>query len=343
MVTVKENQEWTQTTKGSRMGELLRRYWHPIAAVGEFDDQLIKPVRLLGEDLVLFRDRDGQFGRLAGHCAHRRAGLAYGFVDDCGLRCSYPGWAYDQAGRCTSAPFEDVVGNRYPRERVRQPAYPVQVMAGMVFAYLGPEPAPLLPNWELFNYEHGFCQIVIAPVACNWLQCAENNIDPVHFEWLHDNWSLAQLGRGERSPKHLKIEIDEWEHGFGYRRIVEGSTETDSYWRYPRLHVMPNIFVPAGTHFEYRVPVDDENTLSVVWAYEPVPEDRRPFFQETIPYWYADITAPRTGRWITTHVMNQDPVAWIGQGTVSDRENEHLGRSDVGVANVRRNLIAGLK
>ncbi len=338
MVTVETNREWTRTTKGTRMGELLRRYWHPVAAAGELDQHPVKPVRLLGEDLVLYRGKDGSYGLLARHCAHRRADLSYGYVDDCGLRCSYHGWAYDREGHCTSAPFEDEVGNRFPRERVRQPAYPTRTMAGLVFAYLGPQPAPLLPNWELFEYENGFCQIVMAPVPCNWLQCAENDVDPVHFEWLHANWSFAQAGKEERAPRHLGIQIDEWEYGYAYGRVIEGSGELTPFSRYRRLHLMPNLFMP-GLHFEYRVPVDDENTLSVVWFYDPVPDDRRPFAQDSIPYWYARTTDPQTGRWITTHVINQDTVAWVGQGRIVDRENEHLVRSDRGVAMFRRRLI----
>lgn len=343
MVTAEQNRSWTETGKGTRMGELLRRYWHPVAAVGELDEHPVKPVRLLGEDLVLYRGNDGGYGLLERHCPHRRADLSYGFVDDCGLRCSYHGWAFDPEGTCTSAPFEDVTGNHRLRERVRQVAYPVQAMAGLLFAYLGPQPAPLLPNWELFGYEDGFRQIVIAPVACNWLQCAENDIDPVHFEWLHDNWSYVQVGRGDRAPKHLKIQIDEWEHGYAYRRIVEGSDETSPFWRQPRLHLMPNLFMPGGTHFEYRVPVDDENTLSIVWSYESVPADCRPFHQDEIPHWYAQLTDPATGRWITTHVINQDTVAWVGQGRISDRENEHLGASDRGVVMFRRRLAEDME
>ncbi len=128
------------------MGELLRRHWHPIAAVTEFEDKSTKQVRLLSEDLVLYKDRSGTFGLLALHCAHRRADLSYGFVEECGLRCSYHGWAFDQAGNCLSAPFEDSSsGNTRFRDQIKQPAYPVQEMGGLIFAYLGPQPAAGAP------------------------------------------------------------------------------------------------------------------------------------------------------------------------------------------------------
>jgi 5,5'-dehydrodivanillate O-demethylase oxygenase subunit len=337
----------TQTAKGTPMGELLRRYWHPIAAAGEFDDQPTKQVRLLGEDLVLYKDRSGTYGLLALHCAHRRADLSYGFVEDCGLRCSYHGWAYDEKGACISAPFEDVAsGNSRFRDQIRQPAYPVQEMAGLLFAYLGPEPAPLLPKWEAFSWENGFAQIVIAPLDCNWLQAAENNVDPVHFEWLHNNWSSVQAssdGSYSPAPRHMKIEIDEWEYGFGYKRILEGSPDRDVTYAMPRMAIMPNLFIPGGTHFEYRVPIDDTHTLSVVWAWQAVPEDRLPYVQGRIPHWFAKITDPITGRWVSTHVINQDTIAWIGQGIITDRENEHLGRSDIGVVKYRNQLKADME
>jgi 5,5'-dehydrodivanillate O-demethylase len=345
MLSVEENRQMTETGKGTPMGELLRRYWHPIAAVTELDDTATKQVRLMGEDLVLYKDRSGTFGLLALHCPHRRADLSYGYVEECGLRCSYHGWAFDEQGNCTSQPFEDTVNtNTRFRDSIKQPAYPVREMAGMLFAYLGPNPVPELPCWESFTWPNGFAQIVIAPLDCNWLQAAENNIDPVHFEWLHSNWSMVQAGKlGPYSPKHLKIEIDTWEYGFGYKRILENSTEADPGWAIPRLHCMPNIFPVSGTHFEYRVPIDDTHTLSVVWAWDPVPVEEQPYVQARVPHWYAPITDPVTGRWITTHTINQDTVAWIGQGIVADRENEHLGRSDVGVAMFRDQLRADLE
>jgi 5,5'-dehydrodivanillate O-demethylase len=339
VLSEEENLRMTQVAKGTPMGELLRRYWHPIAAVTEFEDRSTKPVRLLGEDLVLYRDLSGTYGLVQLHCAHRRADLSYGYVEERGLRCSYHGWCYDETGRCTAQPFEDIGHeNTRFRDSIKLDAYPVTEKAGLLFAYLGPDPAPLCPNWELFDYEDGFRQIVFADVPCNWLQATENNIDPVHFEWLHNNWSIRQVGGTGTASRHVRIAFDEWEFGFGYRRILEDTDETSPVWTHPRLAIMPNLFMPGGTHFEYRVPVDDEQTLSVVWAYDPVPLEQRPYVQERIPHWTSPITDPVTGRWITTHVINQDTVAWVGQGRITDRTKEHLGRSDQGVTMLRRQL-----
>jgi 5,5'-dehydrodivanillate O-demethylase len=138
MLSVEENVLLTQTSKGTPMGELLRRHWHPIAGASEFEERSTKQVRLLGEDLVLYQDRSGTFGLMDLHCPHRRADMSYGFVEECGLRCSYHGWAFDQSGQCVSAPFEDTVsGSTRFRDQMQIKAYPVQEMAGLLFAYLG--------------------------------------------------------------------------------------------------------------------------------------------------------------------------------------------------------------
>ncbi len=337
MVTVKENERLTRVGRGTPMGELLRRYWHPIAAVSEFDESATNAVRLLGEDLVLYRDLSGVFGLLERHCPHRRADLSYGFVESCGLRCSYHGWLFDEKGDCLEQPFEEITGSSKFKQTIDVQSYRVQELAGLVFAYLGPEPVPLVPNWEPFTFTDGFAQIVFSTVDCNWLQCQENSIDPVHFEWLHSNWSKVMSGEMERSPRHMKIHFEEFEYGLGYRRLLEGETTESRSWQWPRLCLLPNIFQPI-THFEWRVPMDDHSTLSIVWHHTRVPDDQEPFVQTTIPYWNAEVTDPSTGRFTTTHVINQDTVAWVGQGEITDRENEHLGRSDEGVQMLRRQL-----
>jgi 5,5'-dehydrodivanillate O-demethylase len=340
VLSEEQNRILTGVGAGSPVGDLLRRYWMPIAAVAELEDTAIKPVRLLGEELVLYRDRRGTFGLLDRHCAHRRADLAYGIVEDCGLRCHYHGWLYGETGQCLAQPFEEIAHPqaRY-KDRIKLTAYPVEAKAGLLWAYLGPPPAPLVPTWEPFTWENGFVQIVFSEVPCNWLQAQENSIDPVHFEWLHGNWSRVLGGvEGARSPTHLKIGFDEFEYGFVYRRVLEGQTETDELWTVGRTCLWPNCLFTGG-HFEWRVPIDDEHTLSVGWFFDRVPNEMEPFAQERIPYWYSPVTDPLTGRWITTHIMNQDFVAWTGQGPIADRTREHLGESDRGIIMMRRKLL----
>jgi 5,5'-dehydrodivanillate O-demethylase len=322
------------------MGELLRRYWMPIAAVAELEDKPTKPVRLLGEDLVLYRDTRGTHGLLDRHCAHRRADLSYGMVEECGLRCNYHGWLYGEQGHCLAQPFEEIAHPeaRY-KDRIRIKAYPVEAKAGLLWAYLGPAPAPLVPTWEPFTWTNGFVQIVFAEIPCNWFQAQENSIDPVHFEWLHGNWSRALRGvEGPRPPTHLKIGFDEFEYGFVYRRVLEGQAADSELWSVGRVCLWPNCLF-TGAHFEWRVPVDDGHMLSVGWFFDRVPNEMEPFRQERIPYWYGPIKDAQTNRWITTHVMNQDFVAWVGQGAIADRTGEHLGESDRGVSMMRRKLL----
>src|SRR3954470_1049885 len=160
MISVEQNQKLTRVGKGTPMGELLRRYWHPIAAVTEFEDKATKPVRLMGENLVLYKDLSGTYGLIDRQCPHRRADMAYGWVEECGLRCSYHGWTFDENGTCISQPYEDTIKgaekNQKFRDSVEMTSYPVQEMAGMLFAYLGPLPASELPRWEIFDYKNGF-------------------------------------------------------------------------------------------------------------------------------------------------------------------------------------------
>ena len=319
------------------MGELLRRYWQPIAGEAELDAAPSKQVRILGEDLVVYRDRSGVLGLVDRHCPHRRADMSYGFVEDRGLRCNYHGWLFDETGRCLHQPFEE---RAHPharfKEKIAIKAYPVRALAGIVWAYMGPAPVPLLPDWERYHHQ-GYKQVVLSSVPCNWFQCQENSIDPVHFEWLHANWSRELRGeRGPRVPAHTRLGFDEFEYGFVYRRVREDTTEEDPLWTVGRVCLWPNCLYTG--HFEWRVPIDDENTLSVGWFIDPLP-GAAPFEQARIPCWTAPVVDPATGRWIDSHIMNQDFVAWVGQGRIADRTKEHLGESDRGVLMMRRRMF----
>ena len=202
---------------------------------------------------------------------------------------------------------------------------------------MGPKPAPELPVWEPFNWQNGFREIVLADVPCNWFQAQENSIDPVHFEWMHDNWSNRMRGDDKNAPKHLKLKFEEFEHGFTYKRVREGQSEEDSYWTVGRVALWPNGFY-LGRHFEWRVPVDDENTLSVAWFFVRVPKGREPYVQNSVPTWKSPIQG-EDGRWITSHVINQDIVAWVGQGAIADRTQEHLRSSDIGITMMRNRFF----
>ena len=198
MLTREENEFLTQVSRGTPCGELLRRYWHPVAAAGEFtEEKPIRPVKILGEELVVYRDKKGNYGLVGEHCPHRSASLAYGRVDDEGIRCPYHGWKFDCMGKCLEQPAEPVDSTF--KDRIKHVAYPVEYLGGLIYAYLGPAPAPLLPRWDVLVWEHGKRWIVKESIIdCNWLQPMENSVDPSHLYWLC-RWRPA------RSPLSMNI------------------------------------------------------------------------------------------------------------------------------------------
>jgi 5,5'-dehydrodivanillate O-demethylase len=336
MLSAEDNRLLTRVGPGTPMGELLRRYWHPIAATAELAETPVKPVRVLGEDLVLYRDLAGTYGLVSRQCPHRGADLSYGFVEDGGLRCSYHGWMFDERGTCVVQPFEDGM-NPARERRVGIRAYPVERTAGILWAYLGPEPVPCLWDWDRFH-DAGPKRIRLTRVPCNWLQCQENSIDPVHFEWLHTNWSRRlRDARAPLAPTHVKIDFDEFEWGFVYRRVLADTDEQHPYWTIGRVCLWPNALY-AG-NFVWHVPVDDENTLDVTWT---VDDGERADGSDAVTYSYREIYDERSGRLHVTPV-NQDTIAMVGQGAIVDRTREHLGESDRGVILLRRRFLADLE
>ena len=153
MLSAAQNQRLTRVGPGTPMGELMRRYWHPIAPSAEINaDNPTKEMPLLGEDLVLYRDAKGQLGLIEPSCAHRKANLSYGIPEENGIRCAYHGWIFNEHGQCVDQPSEPE-GSKF-KDKVRIKAYPVQEKAGIVFAYMGPQPAPMLPRWDLLEWDN---------------------------------------------------------------------------------------------------------------------------------------------------------------------------------------------
>jgi len=187
MLTGEQNAILTQVGPGTPGGELLRRYWHPISIAEELSDEHpTKFVRVLGEDLVLFKDKGGHVGLLADHCAHRGASLLYGRVEERGIACAYHGWLYDVEGNCLETPAEPA--ESLFRLTVKQRAYPVQRYAGFFWAYLGPLPAPALTKFDVLARTDGHRRITVFPVLdCNWFAAAENAVDPWHLQILHQD------------------------------------------------------------------------------------------------------------------------------------------------------------
>lgn len=350
MLTEQQNIALTRVCRGAPMGELLRRYWHPIAVVSEVHEKHVMPVRLLGEDLVLFMAAPRRYGLISRRCAHRNVDLSTcGWTDGGSLRCAYHGWAYDAQGHCTQQPFESSNGGERFREKLRVTAYPTRAIGGLIWAYLGPGDPPSLPAYEPYSWTRGFTEISITVLPCNWFQCHENGVDPVHFEWLHTNWSSVLQAPRERNygPTHIAVDFAEFDFGFICgRELAAGNTQmrplsrSNSVDEGGILCLWPYTLV-TGQTIEWRVPIDDEHTLNITRQYSVLPSDRPSLAPDpdSIPYWYGPLTDPLDGRLITSHTLNQDFAAWIAQGTITERDHEHLGRSDVGIVRLRRRYL----
>jgi 5,5'-dehydrodivanillate O-demethylase len=359
MLTREENERLTRVGPGTPMGELLRRYWQPIAAVGQLLERPVRPVRLLGEDLVLFRDPSGRLGLVGDRCAHRKVQLKYGYPVEGGLRCPYHGWTYDGAGRCVAQPSEPP-GSTF-KDRVTIPSYPVKELAGLIFAYLGPRdrPIPLLPRWDRLVWDNVYRVIALMEIPCNWLQCMENTPDPVHGEWLHGRFfqhRLEQEGVPRDDPrwrlsdgfcKHvIQHEYELGRFGVDRRWAFAGQTEDRSIWTESLPLVFPNVHVTSGggRHtFGWRVPLDDTHTMEVVFrVFDPGPEVVVPP-QPVVP-WVEVPVMDDAGRFIALDlVTGQDVLVWASQGEITDRTDERLGDSDRGVILFRKLLEAQMQ
>jgi 5,5'-dehydrodivanillate O-demethylase oxygenase subunit len=345
MLTAEKQHLLTQVARGTPMGELLRRYWYPVAATCELRRKPIKAVKLLGEQLVLFRDATGRLGLLEERCPHRGTSLAYGLVDEEGIRCAYHGWKFDGAGRCLELPAEPPETKL--RQRIQARSYKVEELGGLVFAYLGPEPAPLLPRFDLFVWDNCLRDIGQALLPCHWLQIMENSVDPHHLEALHGfHLTAVRREKGLPTPTHYvrhheKIGFDLFPYGIIKRRVLEGNSEEDDDWKIGHPLVFPVMLrVGAGGQhrMQIRVPVDDTHTWHLWYAcYRPAATDRV-VSQTEIPLYDVPWLDDR-GQHIVDTVDGQDIMACVSQGPVADRTREILTGSDEGIALLRRLLF----
>jgi 5,5'-dehydrodivanillate O-demethylase len=355
MISAEENKTLTSVGPDTPGGELLRRYWYPIAVTSELDENPTKRVRLLGEDLILYRDRSGNLGLLEPQCAHRRVNLFYGIPERNGLRCPYHGWLYDNTGVCIQQPYEEAAEPNSIRGRVTLKAYPAQALGGLIWAYLGPQPAPMIPHWEPLVRADSLRDVGVTVIPCNWLQIMENSLDPVHTEWLHSaftNYAFERQGKleeiREHWGKHQKVGFDAFEYGIIKRRVTGSGDEQDDAWQRGHPILFPNILVVGAldaVNFQFRVPMDDEHTLHFFYTVNtpgiPVPAQEHPVLfdvpnpmehENGAPKWEYLDTAP-----------GQDIIAWITQGAVASREKERLGLSDAGIAMFRKMLADNIE
>ena len=346
-----ENAVLTHVGFGTPMGELLRRYWQPVALSAELQD-LPKRVRILGEELVAFRDGSGRVGVLDAHCAHRGTSLEYGRIAPEGIRCCYHGWLYDVEGRCLDQPCEPAA-SAY-KDEIRQPWYPAREYGGLVFAYMGPpDRIPELPRWDNLERDgielRAYRNITRGEVAmCNWLQIQENACDPMHTFILHSQSSGIQF----TDAFAVRPEID-----------FERTPISVRYMRDARLpngnlfHRVAEVFVPnarsippqtptgeqainePGRIIGWWVPVDDTRTIGFHIEALPLidgkPEDS---VWQSAPEGMSNRNVPPPRAYEDTQRRPGDREAQLSQRPIAVHALEHLATSDRGIVMFRRLL-----
>jgi len=340
MLTAEENEVLTRVGSGTPAGELLRRYWHPVAIAADLTTESpTKFVRILGEDLVLFRTPNDEVGLLHDRCAHRGVSLCYGRVEERGIACAYHGWLYDIRGNCLATPAEPPESKFHLT--VKQKAYPVQKLAGLYWAYLGPQPVPEIPKYDVWARTDGWHWLRALPqLDCNWLQAMENSVDTAHLHILHqelvtDGFKVESTTRGT-IDNLAQYEIKEFEHGFIKRRVFkDGKVE-----EHPLL--FPTVLRQAN-RTQIRVPIDDTHTWIVYVHFVPNSAEPRPDKDEVPVSYRRPFKNPLGERHPFTkfrldEVDAQDFMAWETQGPILDRTRERLAVSDHGVVQYREML-----
>ena len=343
MLTKEENQLLTSVGRGTPGGELLRRYWMPVACAGELtDEKPIKATRLLGENLVVFRDKIGRYGVVAEQCPHRKASLAFGHVDEAGIRCPYHGWKFDCTGKCLEQPAEPTEGGF--KDKIKHTAYPCERVGGLLWAYLGPEPRPLLPRFDVLAWDRGKRWIEKHELYnCNWLQPMENSVDPSHLYWLHGETAHLVGVVGEYEEEHNFIPFE-----FGI--IKQRRTPSRKPGEGMQMDQHPLVFPITLRHvfralkttgwllhnMQIRVPVDDAHTQVYVVYFTPNETDISPPDGDTA--WEYFPIRDEKGEYRLDHVLVQDAMAWETQGAPTDRSQEHLGVGDEGIILLRKIL-----
>ena len=367
-----ENELLTRTGPGTPGGNLMRRYWHPVALARELGEAPL-PVRILGEDLVLFRDGEGRLGLLGLLCSHRCADLSYGRIEPQGLRCLYHGWLYDRAGRCLEQPAEPE-GSRY-KDEVRHKAYPCQEAGGIILAYMGPDAPPLVPNFHfLVAPERHLFQSKVHH-ACNYLQANEGNLDPSHLSFLHamnpggDGRTGVQLEMQEIMKRQTSPKISIERTRFGIRIYSERPAEGDRKYLRVTNFVFPNMGFFAGDggrlgatgySAHWHVPIDDESHWRYDFYYnasQDIDADRlRAKIATEIGADFMPIRT-RANRYLQnrdemrrvtfsglgTHFPSHDLYAVESAGPIHDRTREHLATSDTAIVAARRMILNAIR
>ncbi len=374
MLSRADNERLVRVGSGTPAGALFRRYWQPACLATELPERDGAPrrVRLLGEDLLAFRDSDGRVGLVDAFCPHRRAPLFFGRNEECGLRCVYHGWKFDVDGNCVDLPSEPETSPM--KNGIKLTAYPTVEKAGIIWAYLGPkETMPAPPDYEWTRAPATHCFVSKTYEACNYLQALEGGLDTAHSSFLHhlnlrDN---TQLRQRDRAPS---LDVERTDYGYYYVSTRKAGAEGN----YVRLYhyVMPSQQMRGGVRGLYAgnnvpkldghlwVPIDDEQTNVYNWCYSadpdvPISEELGEAFEhhsgrgkeDLIPGsfklkrnpsndYLIDRQIQRTQSFTGIDGVNtQDFAVQEGMGPIVDRSVEHLGTTDRAVVTLRRVLL----
>jgi phthalate 4,5-dioxygenase oxygenase subunit len=378
MLTKEQNELLCRVEGAAAMGQLMRRHWLPVCMSEEVAERDGPPVRsrLVGEDLVVFRDTEGRLGVLGERCLHRRASLAFGRNEECGLRCLYHGWKFDVEGNVVDMPSEPPGTAARLGKKAR--TYPAREGGGFVWAWMGPREE--MPEWDppaWWPHPRTRIAIVKMHVACNWAQVLEGSIDSAHSSSLHSTNMPAAEVEGSTATdsawlrpstdKAPKMQFQATSYGFRYAAIRKPirNPETDQYVR-TTLFVAPfTVLIPPNDQYrlaQMLVPVDDVNTMFYWVAWHPDPgkgisQDAWRAFccarpgVELDENWrkkrnlenrfLQDREAMRRGDWTGIQgIPAQDMAMWESMGPITDRSEEIAGSSDLAVVHFRRMMVA---
>ncbi len=373
------NERLTQVGPGTPMGELFRRFWLPALLTSELNgpDEEPVPLRILGEDLVAFRDTDGRLGVLDAHCPHRQASLSYGRNEECGLRCIYHGWKFDVDGNCVDIPSEPAASQKI-KDKIKITSYPALERGGAIWIYMGPnENQPPFPEFEWARFPSDQSAAIKRFQPCNYAQALEGGIDSAHISFLHRDFPAADGSNSGPNNVHGKFasecrnpEFSVNETDYGLQIIAKRALEDidDVYYRVtqfmvPCFQMIPPILMEGRlktnpTTGNVWVPIDDYNTWN--WGFtsddQALTEHQQKLLgpegiwgdldenyhalQNPSNRYMFDLERQRKMNFSGIQgVRNQDAAVVESMGPIVDRTKEHLGHSDSGIAMFRRLML----
>ncbi len=376
MLTKEENELLCRVEGDAAMGQLMRRHWVPVCLTEEVSEPDGDPVhaRILGEDLVVFRDTEGRVGVMDEYCPHRRVSLVYGRNEDCGLRCLYHGWKMDVEGTVIEMVSEPAASSM--AEKVKHKAYKVQEWGGLVWAFMGPQdqvPEFVPPSWAPERDTKVSIAKVLVP--CNWAQILEGAIDSAHSSSLHSSdFVPARVGGAEATDKNWlrpstdkapRMQVHRTPYGFRYaaiRRPITNAAQND-YIRSTVFVAPGTVLIPPNNLYNVanvNVPMDDTNTVFyfIAWgARETTPDTEtwrkflgasvgrdlderyRPLRNMENRFW-QDRQAMKAGNFTGIKGFpNQDIAMWVTMGPIANRSDDRLGASDLAIVEFRRQML----